>query len=379
METLTSRERVKRAINRQPTDRMPIDLGSHPSSGISAFAYWELREMLGLSTERIEITELIPMLARVDEDVLRRFHCDFMVLKPKSKKLRSWNPRGKYRFLIPAHVPLTTNARQEWVVENKGRMKMPADGFFFDMDHAWWPEIEDGSAEELLADTASEAERLYKETGYYLIYNELYSFFRQDVDWMCRMLTEPEAIYEENKLRLEKEIKLVSRLIDNLGNHIQAVSIASDLGTQQGPFVNPNLYQELTAPFLEKLCRFIHENSDWKIMMHSCGSIFKFMPVLIECGIDMINPVQISAAEMDPTKLKDNFGGKIVFWGGGCDTQNVLGKGSPKDVAENVRALTCIFKQNSGYIFNQVHNIMGNVPPENIIAMLDTAYDESFY
>ncbi|NJD03187.1 MAG: hypothetical protein FIA99_11495 [Ruminiclostridium sp.] len=378
-ETLSSRERVKRAVNMQPVDRMPIDLGAHPSSGISAFAYWELREKLGLSTDKIEITELIPMLARVDDDVLKRFHCDFMVLKPRSKKVRYWNARSKYNFLIPENVSLVKNDHDDWIVENNGRMRMPKDGFFFDMDNAWWPEIEDRSADELLVDTAKEAERIYKETDYYLIYNELYSFFKQDVEWMCRMITEPEVIFKENKQRLEKEIEYASLLIKSMGKYVQAVSIASDLGTQYGPFVNPALYDDLCAPFVEKFCVFIHENSDLKILMHSCGSIATFIPTLIRCGIDMINPVQISASNMEPAELKKKFGNKMVFWGGGCDTQNVLEKGSEKDIISNVRELVNIFKVNSGFIFNQVHNIMGNVPPHNIITMLDTAYEMSFY
>lgn len=378
-ETLTSRERVRRAVNMQPVDRMPIDLGAHGSSGISAFAYHDLREKLDLPTDNIEITEFTAMLARVDEDILKRFHCDFMVLKTSGKRLRKWNARGKYNFLIPEDVPLLMKDNGEWVVENKGRMRMPANGFFFDMDNAWWPEIDSRSNEDLIRDTAVEAERLFKETEYYLINNEFYSFFRQDIEWMCRMITEPETIYEENRQKLAKEIGYASALINKMGNHIQAISIASDLGTQAGPFVNPELYDDLCAPFLEKFCTFIHENSDLKIMMHSCGSISKFIPTLIRCGVDMLNPVQISASNMDPADLKKQFGDKMVFWGGGCDTQNVLEKGSKEEIISNVRELVTTFKKNYGYIFNQVHNIMGNVPPENIITMLDTAYSESFY
>ncbi len=378
-ETMTSRERVKRAVNHQPVDRMPIDLGAHGSSGVSAFAYHELREKLGLSTDRIEITELIAMLARVDEDILQRFHCDFMVLKAHGHKLRNWNVRGKYDFWVPEDVPLVKSSQGDWTVDNKGRMKMQPGGYFFDMDKAFWPEIDSRSDEQLIADTAKEAERIYKETDYYIMYNELYPFFKQDVEWMCRMITEPEAIFEENTKRLEKELDFAAKLINSMGGYIQAVSVGSDLGTQSGPFVNPSLYNELCAPFLKKFCAFIHENSDCKIMMHSCGSITPFLPTLIDCGIDMINPVQISAANMEPKELKTKFGDRIVFWGGGCDTQNVLEKGSEEAIKANVRELVTVFKENGGFIFNQVHNIMGNVPPQNIITMLDAAYSESFY
>jgi len=113
--------------------------------------------------------------------------------------------------------------------------------------------------------------------------------------------------------------------------------------------------------------------------MHNCGSIKPLIPMLIDCGVDVLNPVQISAKGMEARDLKKQFGDKIVFWGGGCDTQNVLGAKTPGEVADHVRAMVRIFKPGGGFVFNQVHNIMGNVPPGNIVAMLDTAYEESFY
>jgi uroporphyrinogen decarboxylase len=113
--------------------------------------------------------------------------------------------------------------------------------------------------------------------------------------------------------------------------------------------------------------------------MHNCGSIKPLIPILIDCGIDVLNPVQISADNMDPGELKNEFGDKICFWGGGCNTQKVLNIGTPEDVKENVSMLVNIFKPGSGFVFNQVHNIMGDIKPENIVIMFDTAYEESFY
>ena len=136
--------------------------------------------------------------------------------------------------------------------------------------------------------------------------------------------------------------------------------------------------EEFVFPYYKRFCEFIHQNSDVKVFMHNCGSIRAYMPMLIDAGIDVINPVQISAAGMDPRELKREFGDKIVFWGGGCDTQNVLGVASPAEVRSHVRELISIFAPGGGFVFNQVHNIMGDVPPENVIAMLDTAYEASF-
>jgi uroporphyrinogen decarboxylase len=123
----------------------------------------------------------------------------------------------------------------------------------------------------------------------------------------------------------------------------------------------------------------VHQNSDLKIFLHCCGSMKPFIPSLIESGVDIINPVQISAANMDPEALKREFGDKMTFWGGGCNTQQILNNGTPEDVRKNVRELVRIFKPGGGFIFNQVHNIMGDVKPENVVAMLDTAYEESFF
>jgi uroporphyrinogen decarboxylase len=163
-----------------------------------------------------------------------------------------------------------------------------------------------------------------------------------------------------------------------MGGHIQAIAINSDLGSQIGPLCRPALWEELCAPFVKAFCDFIHQNSDLKIFLHSCGSIQEFIPALIECGVDIFNPVQITAENMDPRELKQKFGDKVTFWGGGCDTQRVLNMKTPEEVSANVRELIRIFKPGGGFVFNQVHNVMGDVKPENIVAMLDTAYEESF-
>ena len=136
---------------------------------------------------------------------------------------------------------------------------------------------------------------------------------------------------------------------------------------------------EFCMPYYKRFCEFVHANSDIKVFLHNCGSIKELIPMFIDADIDVLNPVQISAEDMDPQELKDEYGEGICFWGGGCNTQHVLSTGTPDAVISNVRYLVRTFKEKGGFVFNQVHNIMGNVPPENIVAMLDTAYEESFY
>jgi uroporphyrinogen decarboxylase len=378
VETLTSRERVLRTINHQPVDRMPIDLGMHYSTGISAFAYWNLREHLGLPTHNIQIPDMCQFLARVDEDVLKRFHCDCMLLNPGWQGEQIWNPRGKYHFRLPATAKPVLREDGSWIFEkNGGRMRMPQGGYFFDGD---WLGFDDREEDALLAAYAAEAERIYKETAYFTTYIGYHAYFScADLDWQCKMITDPEEILEENERIHQHQIKHVTKVIDKMGAHIQAIAINSDLGSQIGPLCNPALHEELCAPFVKRFCDFVHQNSDLKIFLHCCGSMKPFIPSLIESGVDIINPVQISAANMDPEALKREFGDKMTFWGGGCNTQQILNNGTPEDVRKNVRELVRIFKPGGGFIFNQVHNIMGDVKPENVVAMLDTAYEESFF
>lgn len=376
-ETMTSRERVLRTINHEPVDRMPIDLGAHYSTGISAFAYQNLREYLGLSTDNIEIIDMMQFLARVDQDVLERFHSDTILLNPGWLQSKKWSPRGKYNFEIPELINPKLLEDGSYLIEKSGKsMKMPDGGFFF--DGAYF-NMEDETEDEHIKRYAKEAERIFKETDYYTMYIGYSAYFNcDDVDWLCNMITDPDEVLKDNKLIHERQMRHVKKVIDSMGDHIQAIAINSDLGSQKAPLCNPSIHAELCAPFIKEFCDFVHHNSDLKIFMHSCGSIKPIIPTLIECGVDIINPVQITADNMDPNELKNEFGDKITFWGGGCNTQNILNVGNPKDVANNVRDLISIFKPGGGFIFNQVHNIMGDIKPENIVSMFDTAYEESF-
>lgn len=382
-ETMTSRERVTSAIRRQPVDRFPIDLGVHMSTGISMFAYWNLREHLGLSTDRIWIPDMVQGLAYVDPDVLKRFHCDCMLLEPPFRKTRPWNPRGRYRFTIPEAADPQKMEDGSWVVRKAaGSMRMPRDGFFFDGN--WLSDWGEGSEDDRLALYGREAERIYKETEYATIlvgYSHglgIGGYGAGSVDMALLAYDDPARLHDQQKAGLEDNIRKMGRIIDTFGKYIQMVSVADDMGSQNGPMCSPAYVDEFCMPYYKKFCEFVHANSDIKVFLHCCGSIKSMIPGMIDAGIDILNPVQISADHMDPLELKKEFGERICFWGGGCDTQHVLGAGAPDQVAAHVRQLAGVFKPNGGFVFNQVHNIMGNVPPENIVAILDTAYAESF-
>lgn len=376
---MTSRERVLRAIEHKKTDRYPIDLGMHFSTGISVFAYYNLRKYLGLSTDTIEIVDMVQMLARVDEDILEMFHIDTMLLYPRAKQFQRWNPRGEYTFLANSDAVFEKTADGGYTQYKKGAedllLKMPENGFFFD---GGWPEYRGNNFEEVVKRTASEAERLYHETDKFLAFMEFPAFFG-GLDWMCDLYTDGNRIKKEQEAILKKQIRQADYLIKTFGDHIQMICLNSDLGTQMSPWIGKDMYDEYVFPYVKRFCEHIKSHSDYKIFLHSCGSIEPLIPSVIAAGVDVLNPVQISAANMDPEILKERYGKEIAFWGGGADTQKVLNLKDADDVAKNVKYLTDIFKKGGGFVFNQVHNIMGDIKPENIVSMLKTAYDNSFY
>ena len=176
----------------------------------------------------------------------------------------------------------------------------------------------------------------------------------------------------------DKTIEHFKKINSAFGNYIQLITLGDDMGMQSGPLASPEIINDVCGPAYTRFTQYVHDHSDIKIFMHNCGSIRKIMPYICDWGIDAINPVQIACEGMDPQELVDNYGDRIVFWGGGCCTQTVLGTASPQEVQEHVRNLVRIFRQKKGFVFNQVHNILGNVPPENIVAMFDAAWDEAF-
>ena len=376
-ETLTRRERVMRAVENKPVDRTPIDLGVHYSTGISAYAYQNLREYLGLPKKKIEVVDTFQFLSRVDEDVLERFHCDCMLFHPGYPSTRTWKPREHYEFEISGAIYPKLEDDGAWIFSGKdnGRMKSPAGGFFFDgAGFDTWASPLDFNTE-----VAKHTERIYKETDYFTLYvGGGSAHFSDNPDYLVTMMLEPEKIEEGCARGHEWNLKSTGDIIDKCGHYIQGLCMGADLGTQVAPFVNPALFADLIAPWIKKYIDFVKANSDYKIFFHSCGAMEPFIPILIECGVDILNPVQVSCKNMEPFALKEKYGDKICFWGGGCDTHGAFGTGTPEEVADNVRYLMSALAPNSGFVFNQVHNVMGNVKPENIVAMLDTAYEESF-
>lgn len=167
--------------------------------------------------------------------------------------------------------------------------------------------------------------------------------------------------------------RLARETLRRAGHLVQIVKVADDLGTQQGPILSPELYRRLIKPRQSSLYKLIKENTDAKLFLHSCGSVYELIADFIDMGVDILNPVQVSAKNMEPKRLKEEFGDRLVFWGGGCDTQNVLPNGTVEEVRQEVQARIDAFAPGGGFVFCAVHNIQYDVPPENIVAMYDAA------
>jgi uroporphyrinogen decarboxylase len=172
----------------------------------------------------------------------------------------------------------------------------------------------------------------------------------------------------------EQTVRNVECYLDAVGPYIQVIGFYDDFGIQTGPMISPSLFRELIKPHLKEIFDRVHELSDARVFLHSCGSVYEFMEDFIEVGVDILNPVQTSAFNMAPGLLKEQFGDRIAFWGGGCDVQRVLPLGSPDDVRRDVRERIGILGEGGGFVFAPIHNILADIPPENVAAMYGEAY-----
>lgn len=408
---MTSRERVLRAVNFQDTDRVPIDLGAMKASGIGVKAYNRVKARLGIHT-KTRIWDPKFMITSVEEEIMQRFHVDIVPLDVSSavydvRPDSEWISKTLYpgaEGLLPPGTNIGTDSEGRWVLldqnGNPTSFRMPRESYYFDdisfnepgttIDPAVF-RPGTGFTDEQLGALQARGKFLHDNTEYALLgwgggvcflglslITDRLSNVTMGLpsEWMIMLMTEKETCHEMMGKSVEASIKCLKQLRDAVGDYCFAWGIAADdSGTQRGEFINPELWAEMIKPHYSKLCAWVHQNTNWKTFLHSCGSIYHLIPHMIEAGVDILNPIQTSAANMAPDQLKEEFGGKIVFWGGGCDTQHVLPTATPEEVREHVRERLGIFKPGGGYVFTQVHNIQPNVPPENVIAMLDAAYE----
>lgn len=404
---MNSRERLLTALQHQEPDRVPIDLDGMASTGIMAVAYNRLKAYLGLTGGEIKVYDIGQQLAHPEPPVLGRFGVDVLPLPrapldfdPAHPSWKPWRLPDGSPALVPSGFCPQQNERGDWLIlDDEGRTirRMPAGGLYF--DRVYHPlaeattvaEIEafplsDISEEELVW-LRSEGHRLYETTDKAIMGHFGGSILEaaQDLRGWERFMTdlalEPKLAQALAQKLADHYVANLPRYLDAVGDVIHIIQMGDDMGTQRGPQMSPAMYRRMIKPYQRQVYEAVRACSRDRgrpcpyIFLHSCGSIYRLIPDLIEIGVDILNPVQISAAEMDPARLKREFGRDIVFWGGGADTQHVLPYARPEEVRQHVRELVEIFAPGGGYVFCAVHNIQANVPPQNVVAMFEAALE----
>ncbi len=402
---MNGRDRVLAALNHEETERVPLDLGAHRSSGIAAIAYPKLRAYLGLPQKPVRVYDFVQQLAVIDDDVLDLFGADAIEMGRgfalEEKDWKEWTlPDG-----TPCQIPAWTNPVRDgkrWVVRSKtGRLigQMPDGALYFescyypfagekpDLDHL-------GSVEAILWSTPSppgplgdgaagdaalvEGARLLRQRtdraivglfGGNLLESGQLSF-RHDI-FMTMLAAEPEYVHSYLERLTEPHLANLEKYLGLVGRYIDVILFGDDLGMQTGPQISPKMYREFFKPRHTRMWKRAKELANVKVLLHCSGGVRPLLPDLIEAGLDAMNPVQISCAGMDAAELKRDFGNDLTFWGGGCDTRWILAHGTPAEIRNHVGMQVETLRPCGGFVFQQVHNILADVPPENIVAMLE--------
>jgi len=375
---MNSRSRVQAALSHEPVDRVPVDFSGHNNTVMHKLAYEELRSHLGLPTEEPQWCEYFGQVVYASEDIMHRYYAD---CRPVGLSVRDstgdLQPDGSYH--------LTNWDGSVW--------RKPPDGFYYDL---WrpvlsgeltsaaiaaipWPSIPPKHLNAL----RERARALHEETNYAVVMDGFWIMpvtgtqqWRGFEQWSVDCLTDLGRWEEMIEAYVARLMPLAEAILSAVGEFIDvAYFIGDDLATQNGPWLRPSFYRKHIKPWHRRIVDFIRARTNAKVEFHMCGSIREFIPDLIDIGVDVIDPVQLSAADMDPVKLKRDFGKEIAFWGG-VDTQKVLPFGEREEVRQEVRR--CLQALGStGYVFGTCHNIQPGVPPQNVEAMF-RAYDQ-FY
>jgi len=399
---MDSRTRVITALAHEEPDRVPIDLGGMRSTGIMAMAYNQLKKYWGMRDGHTKLCDIGQQLARVEPQVLERIRADVIPVSvdiAMNKKWKPWQlPDGSACEVPEDFNPEKLDDGSFVLRDETGRIvaKMPPGGYYFD---GTYHALADASSisdlrtftfyrpipAEVLDALEADAKTAYETTQYAIMLGgaggiyEAAQGLRGWDQFLMDLAADPKfAAYLLDKL-VEANIQRLAQILPRVKPYVQVVQGGDDLGMQNGPQISPETYRTLIKPRHKVLYQFIKKNSNASLFLHTCGSIYRLIPDLIDAGVDIFNPVQVAARDMDSAKLKKEFGNDAVFWGGGCDTQRVLPFGTPQEVRDEVKRRIHDLAPGGGFVFTQVHNIQAGVPPENIEAMFDAAWEFGKY
>ncbi len=416
---MNARERLLKTLNHQTPDRLCVDIGAGGQTGIGAIALNNLNKVLLPNyNEKVKIIEPFQMLGEVEEPLRKILELDVVGVSTPSTMFgfrnENWKPftmPDGTEVLVSGDFNYTKDKNGAYLIYPEGdcsvppSAKMPASSFFFDSLNRQQPiddeklNVQDNiddfgllTAEDLKYYEVT-TKHLYETTNYG-IYTTLPGMSFGDValvpapwrketkgirdiqEWYMSLMMRPDYVYEIFEKQCEIALKNIEMLAKAIGKHTQVVFVSgTDFGTQNSMLTDLDTYRKLFKPFQKAINDKIHELTDWKIFIHSCGAIYDLIPDLIEAGFDVLNPVQVSATGMDAKRLKAEFGKDLVFWGGGVDTQKTLPFGTPEEVYREVRERIDIFSDGGGFVFNTIHNIQSNVSTENILAMMRAVND----
>jgi uroporphyrinogen decarboxylase len=396
---MNSRELVRGMLAHRDVPRPAIDLGGTDCSSIHAIGYGRLKKHLGLDPRPTHVTDVTQFIALIDPELQDRFAGDVVTLDFMPRAFKSYTQSDGSTCLVPERFNYETNAAGEKIVRSRtGAVvsRMPAGGLYFEPVNAALAEVEDAHKidktldcllhadepaflDEPLDAMEARAEKLYRESSRAVIFQirfhimQVGQILRGYENYMTDLALRPELVEAIHETLTQVYIERGLRLLDRLGKYCDALFFCEDLGTQNGTLLSPEMYRRLLKPYMKRMFDALRAHSGHPIILHSCGSVHALIPDLIEIGVDALNPVQVTAAGMDSAKLVREFGRDIVFWGGGCDTQHVLDRPGTGNVAREVKKRLADFSRARGYVFCAVHNIQANVPPENVVALYDTA------
>jgi uroporphyrinogen decarboxylase len=396
---MNSRQRVMAAVGHEEVDRVPIDFGAMRSTGIMAIVYNKLKSHLGFChLPKTKVYDVMQQLAEPDLEVVDYFGGDVVQVHRLAPAFGANITEWREDILLDGSECLVPESFRPVTLENGDRVilgggreiaRMPEGGLYYefsyfplaeartpsDIENRGWPVI---SQEEVLF-LKEQAERYRAQTDKAILGEfggNILESGQFDFGWgefMMRLCSDRKLTEYYLDRLADWHLENLEVYLGAVGDEIDIIQMGDDMGTQQGLQLNPEMYRQLIKPRHRKVYQYVHDHSDVKVFLHSCGSIVDIIPDLIEIGVDILNPVQTSATGMDAETLKGSFGKHITFWGGGCDTQHVLPFGSVEDVKRDVEERLSIFTEGSGYVFTQIHNIQADVDPAKVVAMYETA------
>ena len=383
---MNGRERALTALDHREPDRIPFDLGSVQVTGIHEIAYRNLRRALGLAETEVELCDTIQQLAAIEDDVAQRLGIDFRGLYPLNS--HNWG-------IEEADAGAYWAYRDEWgITHHRPKEK----GFYYSIVEVPLPNV-DVSAEEIrnmpwpdmgaawrVAGLREQAQQ-FREAGYAVVLKDAFAGifeFAQRVVGMENLLIMMSMDEEKAGLLFDELLALKlaywQTALAELGDVVDVVTYADDYGTQVSQLISPAMFRQQLKPRVKQIFDLQAALAPQaKRFFHSDGNVRPLIPDFIAMGVDILNPVQTTASNMDPVALKQEFGRELVFWGGGVDTQGTLPKGKPQAVKDDVRRSIEVLAPGGGYVFNTVHNIQADVPPENILAMWEALQEFGVY